>query len=87
MGFSLQCGALALKIAKNLQKPVKSFTYKLNSSVFVHERKMNICNVQEELKEAVGELKSLIKLNSSRISVQSAEPDRTRSQSHVSLKF
>jgi hypothetical protein len=44
-------------------------------------------NVQEELKEAVGELKSLIKLNSSRISVQSAEPDRTRSQSHVSLKF
>jgi hypothetical protein len=55
--------------------------------VFVHERKMRIFNVQEELKEAVGELKSLIKLNSSRTSVQSAEPDRTRSQSHVSLKF
>jgi hypothetical protein len=79
-----------LKIAKKsskISKRVFTNNSKLTSLVFVHGRKMRIFNVQEELKEAVGELKSLIKLNSSRISVQSAEPDRTRSQSHVSLKF
>jgi hypothetical protein len=71
---------------KKSSKTCKKFLHITLRSLFRKEKRKFV-NVQEELKEAVGELKSLIKLNSSRISVQSAEPDRTRSQSHVSLKF